>query len=241
MNYRQILVAVPARNEARTVAACIESIDAASRHVDVPVLVVIAADSCSDATAPTARSVEVLGCDLQVIEGRWGRAGAARAAAVDHGLAVLLADRRTWIANTDADCIVPPSWLETHLGLAARAEVISGIVRLDPDSTDAALLDAFDASYQLHGDHHPHVHGANIGLSAEAYRSIGGWCRRTEVGEDHVLWEELLVRGHRVSQATALCVLTSARVRSRVVGGFATNLSGLAHLHQPRLSVSARV
>lgn len=238
MSYCQIMVAIPARNEARTIAACIESIDTASQRMDAAVLVVVAADSCIDSTASTARSVPVIGCDVEVIEGRWGRAGAARAAAVDHGLAMLPSDRPSWIANTDADCVVPATWLETQIVLAAHVEAIGGIVQLDPESTEVALLAAFEASYQLHGDHHPHVHGANIGLSADAYRSIGGWCRRTEVGEDHVLWNTLVASGHRVCQATSLSVLTSARLRSRVFGGFATDL---AQLHQPKLSVASSV
>ena len=113
MSYCQIMVAIPARNEARTIAVCIESIDTASQRVDVAVLVVVAADSCTDSTASTARSVPVIGCDVEAIEGRWGRAGAARAAAVGHGLAMLPSDRPSWIANTDADCVVPATWLET--------------------------------------------------------------------------------------------------------------------------------
>lgn len=139
MSYCQIMVAIPARNEARTIAACIESIDTASQRVDVAVLVVVAADSCTDSTASTARSVPVIGCDVEVIEGRWGRAGAARADAVGHGLAMLPADRPSWIANTDADCVVPATWLETQIVLAAHVEAIGGIVQLDPESTGVAL------------------------------------------------------------------------------------------------------
>lgn len=227
MRFRQILVAVPARNEAETIGACIESIDAASRWVDVPVTVVVAADSCSDATAATARAVEVTWCDLAVIEGRWGRAGATRAAAVDQGSALRGSGSGSWIANTDADCVVPTSWLVTQVDLAGDVDAIGGIVRLDPHATDPSLLDAFDASYQLDGDRHPHVHGANIGLSGDAYRAVGGWCTRTEVGEDHLLWDSLVAGGHPVRQTTSLRVVTSARVRSRVAGGFATNLSQL--------------
>lgn len=236
MRFRQILVAVPARNEAETIQACIESIDAASRWVDVPVTLVVAADSCSDTTAATARAVEVARCDLVVIEGRWGRAGAARAAAVETGSALHRGANGCWIANTDADCVVPASWLATQIDLAGGVAAIGGVVHLDPDTTDPDLLDAFDASYQLDGDRHPHVHGANIGLSGDAYRTVGGWCPRTEVGEDHLLWDRLVARGHLVRQTTSLSVVTSARVRSRVVGGFATNLG---HLDRPARSAAA--
>lgn len=238
MERRQILVAVPARNEAGTIAACIESIDLAARCVRNDVTVVVAADSCTDATASIARTVDVSSCHLCVIEGTWGRAGATRSAAVDQGLAQLgVCAPTAWIANTDADCVVPQSWLRLQTTMAWSVDAIGGIVRLDPDTTEPRLLDAFDASYQLDGDRHSHVHGANIGVSARAYRSVGGWCETTVVGEDHLLWNALLADGHRVTQATALSVSTSARVNSRVVGGFATNLEQL----QPELASVANV
>jgi len=233
---RQIVVAVPARNESSTVAACIESIDLAARHVRNEVTVVLAADSCTDDTARIAESVEVTACRLSVIEGTWGSAGATRAAAVNHGLSPLGgAAPAAWIANTDADCAVPPSWLRLHATMAWSVDAIAGIVRLDPRTTEPRLLDAFDGSYRLDGGRHPHVHGANIGVSARAYRSVGGWCTSTAVGEDHVLWNALVAAGHRVRQATALSVFTSARVNSRVVGGFATDLE---HLHPALVSVA---
>ncbi len=236
MQRRQILVAVPARNEAGTIVGCIESINAAARHVHGKVTVVVAADSCTDATASYARSVDVTSCDLAVVEGTWGRAGATRAAAVRHGLAKLrVRPRAGWIANTDADCVVPPSWLRLQALMASSVDAIGGIVRLDPRITEPSLLEAFDASYELDSDRHPHVHGANIGVSVEAYRSVGGWCTTTEVGEDHLLWDALVAHGHRVDHTTALSVLTSARVESRVTGGFATNL---AHLHPERSAVA---
>jgi glycosyltransferase involved in cell wall biosynthesis len=234
----QILVAVPARNESTSVAACIESIDLAARYVGNDVTVVLAADTCTDATAQIARTAEVTSCRLSVIEGRWGTAGATRAAAVNQGLAQLGGDASAaWIANTDADCVVPSSWLRLQATMAWSVDAIGGIVQLDPNTTDRRLLDAFAASYPLDGDHHPHVHGANIGVSAKAYRTAGGWCTTTQVGEDHLLWNALVAGGCRVVQAAALRVFTSARVNSRVVGGFATNLEQL----HPELASVAHV
>jgi len=195
------------------------------------VLVVVAADSCIDRTFQLARRTPTESCDLAVIRGRWGRAGAARAAAVCHGLRVLTADfGPTWIANTDADCVVPPLWLRMQLELASDFDVVAGIVELDPTTTSAAMFDAFTASYQLDGDDHAHVHGANIGMSATAYAAVGGWCVHTVIGEDHALWNASKEVGHRMRQTTSLRVVTSGRTRSRVHGGFATGLDALATL-----------
>jgi glycosyltransferase involved in cell wall biosynthesis len=228
MRHHQIVVAIPARDESATMRSCILSVDQAAAEVAVPVLVVVAADSCSDDTATIARDTATQFCRVVVIEGTWGRAGAARAAAVQHALEQV-SDESTpaWIANTDADCTVPTMWLRTQLELATDLDVVAGIVELDPETTAPAMFEAFTSTYILDGDHHGHVHGANIGMCSLAYLSVGGWCLQTVVGEDHVIWNALRARGHRARQTTGLRVLTSARTRSRVAGGFATDLDNL--------------
>jgi glycosyltransferase involved in cell wall biosynthesis len=228
MRHQQVVVAIPARNEAESVRACIRSVDQAAAEVPVPVLVVVAADTCDDDTFAIARDTPTEYCRLVAIEGQWGRAGAARAGAVGHALGRLSdASEPVWIANTDADCIVPTGWLRTQLELATELDVVAGIVELDPASTAPAMFHAFTASYVLDGDRHGHVHGANIGMCSAAYRAVGGWCLETVVGEDHAIWNAIRELGHRARQTTGLRVLTSARTRSRVVGGFATDLENL--------------
>ena len=163
-----------------------------------------------------------------MLEGAWGRAGAARAVAVQYGLDVVPADhRKVWIANTDADCLVPPLWLRVQLEFALDTDVVAGIVDLDPLSTEPALMTAFIETYILDGEHHGHVHAANIGMCGGAYRAVGGWCLQTVVGEDHVIWGAFRDDGRRMRQTTRLRVITSARTRSRVLGGFATDLDNL--------------
>lgn len=227
MKHQQVIVAIPARNEAASIRECIQSVDQAAADIPVPVLVVVAADTCSDLTYAVACETATEFCSLVVIEGTWGRAGAARAAAVRHGLSAVSRNGSVWIANTDADCVVPPLWLRIQLELASDLDVVAGIVELDPVATTPAVFDAFTKSYDLDDDDHPHVHGANIGMCSTAYLAVGGWCLKTVVGEDHVIWNALRDLGHRVRQTTRLRVLTSARTRSRVVGGFATNLDNL--------------
>jgi len=238
MRHEHVVVAIPARDERVSVAQCIRSVDQAAAEIPVPVLVVVAADSCGDDTEEIARRTSTQFCEVAVIAGGWGRAGAARAAAVRHGLEVLpFNSRPLWIANTDADCLVPQNWLRTQLELATDLDAIAGIVALDPTATPPAMFEAFTSSYRLDGDHHGHVHGANIGFCADAYLAVGGWCSRTIVGEDHVMWNALRRIGRRVRQTTSLHVLTSARTRSRVVGGFASNLG----LIEPRPASLAAV
>lgn len=222
---RHLLVAVPARDEQTTIGDCLASIDRAATRVAAPVTIALAADSCADATVEVARAVPLRRAKLTVIEGTWGRAGAARAAAVAHALDRIGSADRCWIANTDADCRVPIDWLAVQLRHARRAAAVAGVVTLDPTTTPPHLLAAFHRTYRVDGTRHGHVHGANLGVWADAYTAAGGWCTRTTVGEDHALWRAVRAGGGRVTQTAASRVITSARIRSRVDGGFATDLS----------------
>lgn len=230
---RRIIVTVPARNEEAVVAACLASIDHAARLVPVRVSVVLGADSCTDATVARALAAAPSHIGLDVLEGAWGRAGAVRGAAVCHALDLVarsepaLRLREIWIANTDADCTVPADWLRTQWELSGHHGAVAGTVALDPLTTPADLYAAFRQTYLTDGLTHTHVHGANLGLRADLYAGAGGWCPRTTVGEDHALWNAVSRLGASVAHSTALPVVTSARTRSRVRGGFACDLLAL--------------
>lgn len=224
-----VIVAVPARNEEDTIRACLASIDVAASRVrelwSVDVRLVVAADACSDRTVPSVQDFEPSAMHVDVISGSWGSAGGARCAAAAWALADCSAPLdRVWLANTDADCAVPPDWLSSQLVLSAQHAAVAGIVQLQPAEGTEELIARFRSTYLIDGDRHEHVHGANLGLRADVYTSVGGWCRHTEVGEDHGLWHRVRAAGHRVVHATAVRVHTSARTVSRVEGGFATGL-----------------
>ena len=220
----RVIVAVPARDEQATIAATLTSIDRAATRVAAPVTISLAADSCGDDTVRVACAVPLRRARLVVIEGTWGRAGAARAAAVANALDRLDRHAACWIANTDADCRVPVDWLEIQLRYGRAAAAVAGVVALDPATTPGHLLTAFHRTYHVDGDRHHHVHGATLGVWADAYTAAGGWCSRTVVGEDHALWDAVRAGGFPVTQTASLSVVTSARTRGRVDGGFATNL-----------------
>jgi len=222
-----IVVVVPARDEAGTIDACIRSIDrAAAVCRSVPTSVVVAADCCRDDTAARARATVTTAVDVVVLEGRWRGPSAARAAAVRHALAGR-DPATTWLAHTDADCLVGAGWLAGHLVHARGGfDAIAGTVLLDA-SAPADLVTRFEAAYVLGVDAHRHVHAANFGVRADAYVAAGGWLARTVVGEEHDLWRRLGRAGFRVTQPLDVAVRTSARRHGRVVGGFASWLSRL--------------
>jgi glycosyltransferase involved in cell wall biosynthesis len=224
-----VVVVVPARDEAAHVAACLRSIDrAAGRWAGRRTIVVVAADRCRDATAAVARATVTRHVELVVLEGRWPGVSAARGAGVRAGLAVRGVDTAsTWLANTDADCTVPASWLVDQLRHAATgADAVAGVVGLDAAAPEH-LRQLFAERYRVGVDAHGHVHGANLGVRASAYERVGGWLARTVVGEEHDLLRRLERRGWRVVQPLDAAVGTSARLHGRAVGGFASWLARL--------------
>lgn len=222
-----VLVAVPAHDEAATVASCVAAIDAAASAIRPPTVVVVAADRCSDDTAHLAAACPVRHVTVAVVEGSWGGAGATRRAAAEAGLAIIGRTEGVWIANTDADSVPTPTWLADQLSMADFVDAVAGIVDLDPREVTDELLGRFRAVYRTDGEHHLHVHGANLGVRATAYVAAGGWCPRTMVGEDHGLWSRLIASGADVVHTTNVRVVTSGRMHSRVEGGFASDLRAL--------------
>ena len=75
------------------------------------------------------------------------------------------------MANTDADCVVPEGWLLDQLALTkAGIEAVTGIIDVDHfGDHDAGVERRFRDTYIIHDDGtHTHVHGANLGVRADA-------------------------------------------------------------------------
>ena len=209
-------VVVPAHDEQELLPACLAAVGVAAERVHGPVVVVVAADACTDRTAELART-----WGAEVVELRARCVGAARRA----GTARALALGATWIASTDADTVVHPDWLRAQLGTGA--DVVCGTVEVaDWSPHPSSVRAAFRAAYRpVEG--HRHVHGANLGIRAAAYVDAGGW-PALRCHEDVTLVDALVARGHRVAWSTAPRVVTSARRSARAAGGFADHLLGLA-------------
>ena len=220
-------VVIPAQNEVCGVERCIHSVLASCDACDRCALtwIVVVADCCTDRTADVARCA--LAARGEVIECAIGSAGAARRIGVAAVLSHFNGEnpKRVWLANTDADTHVPLDWIDTHLRHAdANAEAVAGIVQLDPDGLGEDVKEMFARTYRLAADGtHPHVHGANLGVRADAYLDVGGWTD-IAISEDHCLWGRLMRRGWRLLSPAASVVHTSGRLEGRARGGFADTL-----------------
>lgn len=213
-----IAVLVPAHNEARRIGACLSSIATAARYAGLEgesVTVFVALDRCTDATA---RIVAAHGACAVVpaLPGVGAARAAAAQAALDHGA--------RWLAHTDADTRVPAHWLAGQL--AADAEVFCGPVRVNrwQGYCEATRL-AFER-WEPAEDDHPHVHGANLGCSATAYRAVGGFLSQA-TGEDVDFVRRAERAGLSIARRAEPCVLTSARRRARAPHGFSQFIAEL--------------
>ena len=143
------VVAIPARNEAHHLPACLWAL--ADQRTPFGALltaplfeVIIFANDCFDGTTERARALAPeLPFGLTVVEGRLpsgaAHAGEARRMAMDLALGRLEAidAARSVILTTDADSRVPPNWIDGNLAaIDAGADAVLGRLALDEDGRD---------------------------------------------------------------------------------------------------------
>ena len=206
-----IAAIVPAHNEADLIGKCLQSLLRAAGHSAVEreeVRILVGVDRCTDATEAVCRTfgVETLLLDA-------GCVGVTRARLAD----VAMARGARWISCTDADSTVPDDWFAAQLACAADA--FCGVVQVDDwEDFGPAVRRRFARSERARNGHR-HVHGANMGFSAAAYRRSGGFQPLT-CGEDVALIEAIERAGGNVARLGAPRVITSARREARAPNGF---------------------
>lgn len=116
-------VIVPVHNEEQRLEECIESLLAAAFHQDLDreeVRILIVLDDCTDTSMDIAQAYDVwtLSCTHRNV-------GKTRAQGAEH---LLAADAR-WLAFTDADSVVPDSWLVEQIRF--NADAVCGLVKVN--------------------------------------------------------------------------------------------------------------
>ncbi len=215
-------IVVPAHNEQATLGACLGSLQLAARHCALHgecVRIVTVLDRCRDATASIAiaHGVHTLCIDARSV-------GVARAV----GARWLITQGARWICSTDADSVVSPAWIAAQLAL--RSDAVCGTVQVTDwechGGEAAAVSSAFHADYNDH-DGHSHIHGANLGICAQAYLRAGGF-PPLKCSEDVGLVRALERNGARIAWSARPRVTTSARRNAKARGGFGDTLLALS-------------
>jgi len=133
------------------------------------------------------------------------------------------------LATTDADSVVPTTWLaDQAVHHRALVQGVVGTVSVDWQEHSATTRGRYDGLYRVRDPGvHGHVHGANLGVRADAYWRVGGF-RPLHVGEDVDLVERLLTAGTPLAWDAHNAVLTSDRRDCRARGGFGDYVRSLA-------------
>ena len=236
---RSVGVIVPAHDEQDLLPACLAGVRRAAQALrGVPVHLVVVADACRDRTVQAARRG---GASVVSISAR--SAGPARAAGAREVLRLTrhLDPATVWLATTDADTLVPRSWLRQQVRHASEGwDAIVGTIQVAdwsgyPPETRSLFRERYEGVEAVAGvegvedveggaGQHGHVHGANLGFRASAYLRAGGF-PELPTAEDHALVRALTAGGSRVLRTRALPVTTSARRVSRAPRGFSHYLA----------------
>ncbi|MEU3881192.1 glycosyltransferase [Streptomyces californicus] len=234
-----VAVVIPARDEEALLPAALASVRAAAGHPGVgatPVLTVVVADTCTDATAAVARAA-----GAQVVPVGFRNVGRSRAAGVLTALSFFGdVPGPVWIASTDADSTVRPDWLAHQLARAAEGwDAVVGTVTADRWPPGKPHLAAryhrlYETTRPPSGRpwHHPHVHGANLGVGSRAYTAAGGF-PPAALDEDRGLVDALEGTGARILRTADCPVTTSTRTTPRAQGGFGDHLANLERAVPP--------
>lgn len=225
---QHVEVVVPACNEQGRVGACLRSLSAAVEHLTVrrPEMscgITVVLDCCTDGTATVVR-----GFGVHALSAEAGCVGAARRIGIADVISRVaqggIAQEQLWIANTDADTVVAPTWLERQLTLAnSGLDAVIGTVT--PRDVSPQIYQLWRRRYQLTENHH-HVHGANLGFRSSVYSSAGGF-RDAQSEEDVDLVARIRQVTTRWVATHQTSVETSGRQLSRVEGGFASYVAAL--------------
>ncbi|HTS22174.1 MAG TPA: glycosyltransferase family A protein [Casimicrobiaceae bacterium] len=224
-------VVIPVHNEAPVLGECLEAVARAACDARLgrePVEVVVVLDACTDRSAAIAvrHGAQIVSLDARCV-------GAARALGASYALDA----GARWLAFTDADTIVPDDWL--YAQLAAATDVTCGSVGIEDWSAHPyGVRERFLERYGRTGDFH--IHGANLGVSASAYRK-GGGLQSLPLGEDAALVTALVAVGQHVAWNAVPRVITSARWETTIPGGFASVLGGLREACLAELTAAAPV
>jgi chlorobactene glucosyltransferase len=192
-NLPLITVCVPARNEERNIAACLRSLARQS----YPNLEVLVLDDCStDKTFEIAQAVAAKHPAIRVLRGRPLEAGWI---GKPHACQQLGEEARgAWLLFTDADTVFPPHALERalRLALARRADLLSGIPRLDAvtfwERLSVPMIPlvgmggaVFELMTRLRWPWYGGASGAFLFFRRAAYEAVGGHqCVQDRIVED---------------------------------------------------------
>jgi hypothetical protein len=235
-----VVVAVPAHDEAATIAGCLDSVVTAVRAaqragVVTRARVAVAAHRCSDATFELALASLTDRTGIEPVVRRESTTmpvGAVRTRLIEHAISAPPAlGPDSWVLSTDADTIVPVTWVTGLLSAArdAGAELVLGLADLEPWAAGEDAHRSYRRIVEagIRGDQHHHAYAANLAVSWSAFRAVQGFPSLPH-GEEHGLAVAVRDAGLPTTSPLQPRVQTSARMPGRAAGGLGDLLADLA-------------
>lgn len=241
---RRVAVALPAKNEADHLPACLVALDVAAARFDGSVSIMVAANNCDDTSHALLAATRLRHADLHwtavSLLPEHAHAGWARRIAFD-AAAALLSAPGDMLMSTDADTEVSPDWISRTAGhIDGGADAVAGRAltrrreRSQLGAEAARRLNLLGRYYValdwLRSNHAPtsndpwprHYYegGASIGLRLDTYRLIGG-APTPPLAEDRALFAAVRAAGGVVRHPLDVRVFTSSRLAGRAPGGMA--------------------
>ncbi|GJE17592.1 hypothetical protein AIGOOFII_2308 [Methylobacterium marchantiae] len=242
------IIALPVRNEAERIEACLRAIDAQEGVRPGSLGLYLFLNNCTDGTDRIVSELaETMSIPVRVrfVTFDGAHAGWARRAAMDAAAEWIGPDGTAGtILSSDADSRVPSDWVARNLAaLDAGADAVAGRIQIDEDEWAALpkslrargkLEDAYsdlltEAEARIDPDPHDPwpchrtTIGATLSVRLSAYRLVGGM-PMIALGEDGAFVAALLQHGLRVRHAKDVVVTVSGRLVGRAPGGVADTI-----------------
>lgn len=197
-----VTILIPARNEAHTIEACLESI---ARQTYPPALleVLVIDDASTDETAQRVRNFPLAGLKLLSLA---DEPGESRVAYKKEALALGVQHARgALIICTDADCILPVSWLRlmVYAHVQNGWQCITGPVLMTGEQTLLERFQGLDIAGMMlltgagiSTGHTYLANGAAFAFSKKAFHTVGGYTGLTHLasGDDLLLLHKIQQR-----------------------------------------------
>jgi hypothetical protein len=242
--HRGCIVAIPTKDEAERIAACLIAL---ARQTCRPQAVLLLVNNCRDGTAAVAAAMaptlpyrlHVACHDFPIQDVNAGQA---------RRLALTLAERLVRLdgvlMTTDADAVVAPDWIERNgKAIASGADLVCGRTVLSASEAglipahlhaDAALecrllelldriADGLDPDPADPPPRHTEAAGASLAVTPAAYRRAGG-IPALPSGEDRAFVRALACLDACIRHDPSVIVSVSARTIGRAPGGMADTL-----------------
>jgi Glycosyl transferase family 2 len=237
-----VVAAVPVKNEEVQIGVCLQSLCDQTRKLDRLVLLL---NNCTDTTADICRQFQdrFHGIEIYEVTLRSPRASAGEARRRALELARSGA-RETIILTTDADAILPSTWVEQNMrDIAAGADAVCGMAEIhacdaaiipytlhEDDQRETFLLSILDEIVSLLAPdkfdpwpRHQQQSGASIAVRSSVLDFAGG-LPRVASGEDRALIDALRLIDARIRHAPDILVRVSGRLEGRAAGGMAETI-----------------